>query len=159
MFGARKASVLIEAEGSKSSEYVLGIDPARSGDNFALTVLKLGNPNKIVACYSLNRNTFPEMHDFIRHIVRQYSKNGGKVVRIHMDNGGGGQTIKDYLAEEYAWFDATTGVWKTDSAIIDMDDEEQQYLSGERILRMQVFSAQSINTMNYDLRADLEKNR
>jgi hypothetical protein len=159
MFGARKASVLLEAEGSKGSEYVLGIDPARSGDNFALTVLKLGNPNKIVACYSLNRNTFPEMHDFIRHIVRQYSKNGGKVVRIHMDNGGGGQTIKDYLAEEYAWFDATTGVWKTDSAIIDMDDEEQQYLSGERILRMQVFSAQSINTMNYDLRADLEKNR
>jgi hypothetical protein len=159
MFGARKPSVLLEAEGSKGSEYVFGIDPARSGDNFALVVLKLGNPNKIVACYSLNRNTFPEMHDFIRHMIRQYSKNGGRVVRLHMDNGGGGQTIKDYLAEEYAWFDASSNIWRTDPAIIDMDDEDQQYLTGERILKMQVFNAQSVNTMNYDLRADLEKNR
>lgn len=159
MFGARKPSVLLEAEGSRGSEYVFGIDPARSGDNFALTVLKLGNPNKIVAVYSLNRRTFPEMHEFIRHMYRAYSKNGGKVVRIHMDNGGGGQTIKDYLAEEFAWFDATQGIWKTDPAIIDMDDEDQQYLTGERILKMQVFSATSVNTMNYDLRADLEKNK
>ncbi|HLI46524.1 MAG TPA: hypothetical protein VKU94_04955 [Geobacterales bacterium] len=159
MFGARKPSVEIEFEGSKGSEYVFGIDPARSGDNFALVVLKLGNPNKIVACYSLTRKTFPEMHEFIRHMYRQYNKNGGKVVRIHMDNGGGGQTIKDYLAEEFAWFDSEANRWRSDPAIIDMDDEEQKYLTGERILKMQVFSAQSINTMNYDLRADLEKNR
>jgi hypothetical protein len=159
MFGARKPSVEIEFEGSRGSEYVLGIDPARTGDNFALVVLKLGNPNKIVACYSLNRKTFPEMHEFIRYAYRQYSKNGGKISRIHMDNGGGGLTIKDLLAEEFAWFDAEEGRWRSDPAIIDMDDEDQQYLTGERILKMQVFSAQSINTMNYDLRADLEKNR
>jgi hypothetical protein len=159
VYGARKSSVLLETEGSKGSEYVFGIDPARTGDNFALVVLKLGNPNKIVATYALNRNTFPEMHSFIRNKIRDYSKNGAKVVRLHMDNGGGGHTIKDLLAEEYAWFDGESGLWRTDPAIIDMDDEEQQYLSGERILKMQVFSAQSINTMNYDLRADLEKNR
>jgi hypothetical protein len=159
VYGARKQSVLIELEGSKGSEYVFGIDPARTGDNFALVVLKLGQPNKIVATYSLNRATFPEMHEFIRSKMRAYNSNGGKVVRLHMDNGGGGHTIKDLLAEEYAWFDGEAGVWKTEPAIIDMNDEEQQYLTGERILAMQVFSAQSINTMNYDLRADLEKNR
>jgi hypothetical protein len=157
--GAKKQSVIIESEGTKGSEYVFGIDPARTGDNFALVVLKLGAPNKIVACYSLNRKTFPEMHEFIRAKLRAYNSNGGKVVRLHMDNGGGGHTIKDLLAEEYAWFDGEQGVWRTDPAIIDMDDEEQMYLNGERILKMQVFNAQYINTMNYDLRADLEKNK
>lgn len=157
--GARKQSVLLETEGSKGSEYVFGIDPARTGDNFALIVLKLGMPNKIVAAYSLSRNTFPQMHEFIRSKLRAYNSNGGKVVRIHMDNGGGGHTIKDLLAEEYAYFDGEEGIKKVEPAIIDMDDEEQQYLHGERILKMQVFAPSSINSMNYDLRADLEKNR
>ena len=155
--GARKASAIIEPEGEKGAQYVFGIDPARSGDNFALVVLRLGPPNKIVAVYSLHRNTFPDMHEFIRTKIREYEKNGGEVVRIHMDNGGGGQTLKDYLAEEYAWYNNSTEKYEVEPAIIDMDDEEMQYMSGRRILRMQVFSASSINTMNYDLRADLEK--
>jgi hypothetical protein len=158
--GARKPFVLIEPEGEKGAEYVFGIDPARSGDNFGLVVIRLGVPsNKIVAAYSLNKNTFPQMHEFIRTKIRQYEKNGGTVVRIHMDNGGGGQTIRDYLAEDYSWFDAESARWKVDEAIIDMDNEEFQYAAGRRILRMQVFSAQSINSMNYDLRADLEKRK
>jgi hypothetical protein len=157
--GARKQSAIIEKEGEKGSEYVFGIDPARSGDNFALIVIKLGPPNKVVACYSLHRHTFPEMHEFIRTKMREYERNGGQVVRIQMDNGGGGQTLKDYLAEEYAWFDAETGKWNTMEAIIDQNDDEMAYMAGRRILTMQVFSAQSINTMNYDLRADLEQKR
>ncbi|RPK20076.1 phage terminase large subunit [Paenibacillus xylanexedens] len=157
--GGRKTSVIIEPEGEKGAKYVFGIDPARSGDNFALVVLRLGPPNKIVACYSLNRNTFPQMHEFIRTKLREYEQNGGEVVRIHMDNGGGGQTLKDYLAEEYAWYDPTTEKYKSEPALIDMDDEEMQYMSGRRILRMQVFSSQSINSMNFDLRADLEQRK
>src|SRR5690606_1668289 len=125
---ARKQSVQIELEGSKGSEYVFGIDPARTGDNFALVVIKLGNPNKVVACYTLNNKTFPEMHDYIRQKYRDYSKNGGTVVRIHMDNGGGGLTIKDLLSEEYAWFDQEEQRWKSDPAILDIDDNEQKYL-------------------------------
>jgi hypothetical protein len=159
IIGARKNSVIIEAEGTKGAEYVFGIDPARQGDNFGLVVLKLGNPNKIVAAYSLSKTPFPQMHEFIRDKIRLYRKNGGDVVRIHMDNGGGGLTIKDMLAEEYAWFDTEAGIWRTDPRIIDIDDDEQQYLTGDRILRMQVFSPTIINTMNFDLRADLEKNR
>lgn len=157
--GARKASVMIEPEGERGAEYVFGIDPARTGDNFALVVLRLGNPNKIVACYSLHRNTFPQMHEFIRLKIRQYEKNGGKVVRLHMDNGGGGTTIRDYLAEEYAYYDAELGRFVSEPAIIDMDNEEFQYMSGRRILRMQVFSSGSVNSMNFDMKADLEQRR
>jgi hypothetical protein len=157
--GARRSSVIIEPFGEKGAKYVFGIDPARSGDNFALVVIRLGPPNKVVACYSLHRRTFPEMHEFIRTKLREYESNGGEVVRIHMDNGGGGQTLKDYLAEEYAWYDVSTEKYRSEPAVIDQDDEEMQYMSGRRILRMQVFSAQSINTMNYDLRADLEQKK
>ncbi|MER2007920.1 MAG: hypothetical protein ABS939_10785 [Psychrobacillus sp.] len=159
MNGARKPYVEIELSGTKGAEYVIGIDPARTGDNFAMVVLKLGHPNKIVACYALNKTPFPDMHRFVRDRIRAYNSNGGKVVRIHMDNGGGGLTLKDMLAEEYAYFDGETSKWISEPAIIDIDDEEQQYLSGERILKMQVFHPKDINTMNFDLRADLEKNR
>lgn len=154
--GAMKPAALIELEGSKGSQYAFGIDPARSGDNFSLVVTKLGNPSRVVACYALHQHTFPQMHDFIREKLRAYNSNGGEVVRIQMDNGGGGQTLKDYLAEEYAWFNQEDSKWKTMPAIIDFEDEDQQYMSGQRILKMQVFNAQSINTMNYDLRADFE---
>jgi hypothetical protein len=157
--GAKKQAVQIEPSGERGAKYVFGIDPARSGDNFALVVIRLGPPNKVVACYSLHKHTFPQMHDFIRTKIREYETNGGELVRIHMDNGGGGQTIRDYLAEEYSWFDPATSRWKTEPAIIDMDNEDFQYLSGRRILRMQVFSSQSVNAMNYDLRADLEQKR
>jgi hypothetical protein len=159
MNGAMRPSVLIEPSGERGAKYVFGIDPARTGDNFALVVVRLGNPNKVVACYSLNRKTFPDMHEFIRTKLREYETNGGEVVRIQMDNGGGGLTIKDYLAEEFPWYDAEKAIWKTDSAIIDIDDEDYQYTSGRRILKMQVFSSQSVNSMNYDLRADLEQKR
>lgn len=157
--GARKQSVIIEPTGEKGAEYVFGIDPARSGDNFALVVVRLGPPNKVVACYSLHKHTFPQMHEFIRYMIRNYEKNGGQIIRIQMDNGGGGQTIRDYLAEEYAWFNEETSKWETMPAIVDMDNEEFEFLSGRRILRMQVFNAQYINTMNYDLRADFEKGK
>lgn len=157
--GARKPSAIIEKSGQREAEYVFGIDPARSGDNFALVIIRLGKPNKIVATYSLHKHTFPQMHEFIRTKLREYESNGGSVVRIHMDNGGGGQTIRDYLAEEYAYYDVAESTWKSEEAIIDMDNEEYEYASGRRILRMQVFSAQSINSMNYDLRADLEQRR
>jgi len=155
----RKQSVLIETDGEKGAKYVFGIDPARSGDNFALAAVRLGPPNKVIAVYSLSKNTFPQMHEFIRMKIRDYEKNGGQVVRIQMDNGGGGQTLKDYLAEEYAWFNIETNKWETMPAILDIEDSEHQYLSGKRILKMQVFNAQSINSMNFDLRADMEQKK
>jgi hypothetical protein len=157
--GARKPSAIIEPVGEKGAQYVFGIDPARSGDNFALVVIRLGNPNKVVACYSLHKHTFPQMHDFIRTKLRDYESNGGQVVRIHMDNGGGGSTLKDLLSEEYAWYDTESEKWKNEPAIIDMDDEEMQYMSGRRILKMQVFSSSSVNSMNFDMRADFEQRR
>lgn len=157
--GARKPSAIIEPEGEKGAEYVFGIDPARSGDNFALTVIRLGQPNKIVACYSLNRHTFPQMHEFIRDKLRAYERNGAHVVRLHMDNGGGGSTLKDLLSEEYAWYNPETEKYVAEPAIIDMDDEDFQYMSGRRILKMQVFSSSSVNSMNFDMRADFEQRR
>jgi hypothetical protein len=157
--GARKPSAIIEPVGEKGAEYVFGIDPARSGDNFALVVMRLGNPNKVVAVYSLHKHTFQQMHNFIREKIREYESNGGQLIRIQMDNGGGGSTLKDLLSEEYAWYDAETEKWKTDDAIIDMDDEEMQYMAGRRILRMQVFSSSSVNSMNFDMRSDFEHRR
>jgi hypothetical protein len=156
---ARRSSVMVELVGQPNAEYVFGIDPARTGDNFALIVIKVGPPNRVVACYSLNRKTFPDMHTFIRSKLRDYSMNGAKVVRIQMDNGGGGSTLKDYLAEEHPWFNLEKDQWETMPAIIDIDDEEQQYMKGERILKMQVFAPNSINSMNFDLRADMEKRK
>lgn len=152
-----KKNILVQKEGDKGEEFVFGIDPARERDNFALSVIKLGPPNRLVATYTLNKETFPNMLRFIRKKIRDYEKNGGTVVRIHMDLGGGGQTLRDLLAEPFPWYNEEKKAWEEMSAILEIDNEQFQYHNGRRILVLQPFNPQSINNMNYDLKNDLEK--
>jgi len=154
----RKAYVIIQEKAqAKGEEFVFGIDPARTGDNFALSVVKLGPPNKLVAEYTLNKATFQEMHRFIREKMRDYEKNDSKVLRIQMDLGGGGQTLRDMLSEPYAWFDQERNVWEELPAILEIENDEFKHHVGRRMLVLQVFSPQTINTMNFDLKNDFEK--
>jgi len=155
----RKGHVIIQNKNFKSGDqYVFGIDPARTGDNFALTVIKLGTPNKVVALYTLNNKTFQEMHRFIRQKMRDFEQNNGTVIRIQMDMGGGGQTLRDMLSEPYAWFNDEKGQWEEEPAILEIENEDFRYHNGRRILVLQMFTPQTINNMNFDLKNDLEKN-
>lgn len=150
---------LVEAKGVPGAEYVLGIDPAIQSDNFAIVVMKLGATNaRVVNVKAFNRQNYPEMSfpkmaDEIRKILRDYN-----VVRIAMDAGGGGTTIRDLLAEEVAMFNPNTGHIESFEPVLTID-ADARYRRGRRIIDLVNFSVKEINNMNYDLKSDLENKR
>ena len=116
-------SVLLR--GKPGAEYVLGVDPARASDAFAISLIELGHPNKFVAAWEFYQNVFPKMAQTIMDICNAFN-----VVAIHMDAGagGGGLAMRDLLEEEERW--------GASMRIIDAEDEEKKSLTGRRILYM-----------------------
>lgn len=115
----------VALKGKPGSDYVLGVDPARASDAFALCLIELGNPNKIVAAWEYYQNVFPKMAQTIMDICNNFN-----VVAIHMDAGagGGGLAMKDLLAEEERWTAA--------SRILDAGDEDLKDQTGRHILHL-----------------------
>lgn len=147
-------SLTIEPKGVEGAEYVMGIDPARQSDNFAICIARLtSNGYKVVRVETMLRQTFPKMMWRIRELLNEYN-----VVRIAMDAGGGGTTIKDLLAESVV-INPNTGSTETVEPIIDMNDPNTKHKRGLRILDMVNFTPKEINAMNFDLKADMENKR
>lgn len=126
------ASFTIKIKEEPGKQYIIGVDPARSSDGYALVVLEMGiagqtpvNPHKIVAAWEFYQLPFPQMADFIIETCRIYKN----VIAVHMDAGaaGGGLAVKDLLAEEKRY---------GSSRILDAGDETTEGLNGRRILYM-----------------------
>lgn len=134
----------VQKRGLNDKQYVLGVDPARTRDAFAIVVIELGRPNKVVAAYEYYRSDFPT----IAKIVMDLSENFN-VVRILMDQGGGGLAVKDLLEEEARW---------QTRRILDLDDEKNLHKEGRKILQMMNFSPKTIAEANYNTLNLMEKN-
>lgn len=115
----------VSLKGTSGAEYVLGVDPARASDAFALCLIELGTPNKVVAAWEFYQNVFPKMAKTIMDICEEFN-----VVVVHMDAGagGGGLAMKDLLGEEERW--------GASMRILDAEDEETEDAPGRRILYM-----------------------
>jgi hypothetical protein len=131
----QNANHTVKLSGDSGKEYVLGIDPARTRDAFALCLLELGKPNKVVAAWEYFKVDFPTMASYVMEICDKFNVTG-----INMDSGGGGLAVKDLLAER-----ARFG----NQCILDADDDETEFMDGRRILHMINFSPRSISEMNY----------
>ena len=115
----------ISIKGNSGSEYVLGVDPARASDAFALCLIEIGPINKVVAAWEYYQNVFPKMSQTIIDICNTYN-----VVAVHMDAGagGGGLAMKDLLFEEERWGSGLR--------LVDVDEEDHKHLPGRHILHM-----------------------
>lgn len=115
----------IALRGTTGSEYVLGVDPARASDAFALCLIELGPVNKVIAAWEYYQNVFPKMAQTIMDVCAAYN-----VVAVHMDAGagGGGLAMKDLLFEEERW--------GASHRIVDVDDDETKNSPGRHILHM-----------------------
>lgn len=151
---AQTFSCPLEDTGVGGAEYVLGIDPATEADNFALAVVKVsGDANKLVKIKTIHRGSIQKLVDEIRWHCDNFN-----VVRICMDEGGGGYAIRDLLAEDYYIINKDGS--RVDKEPILMRDisKPKSYPSrrGRRILDMVYFSSKEVHNMNVSLLADLE---
>lgn len=129
------SSHTVKLSGDPGKEYILGVDPARTSDAFALCMIEIGAIHKVVGAWEYYGMVFPKMSDLVMDLCNRYN-----VIALHMDSGGGGLAIKDLIGEE-----ARYGT----SRLLDVDDEETQHLEGRRILHMANFSPKWIAEANY----------
>jgi hypothetical protein len=135
----------LESYGESTASYALGVDPAQGGKaSCGFTILKLGNPNKIVAVLELKRKTTQEITKTVQSICETYN-----VLRIFMDKGGGGKAIMDLLEEGY----------NGKEPIIDRTDEDKILLPGRHILEMVTFNPAWIADANFTTLSMLEDRR
>lgn len=122
--------------GSPGKSYCLGIDPARSEDSFAIAVMEIGQPAKVVHALEIKNQPFPKMAQTIEDLCTAFN-----VTHVYMDSQGGGLAIKDILAENPT--NHTAG------PLLDPEDEVHQLKVGRHILTMCNFTTEFISESNF----------
>jgi phage terminase large subunit-like protein len=122
---SKKGSCGIKIKASAGKRYLMGVDPARSSDAFAICIIEVGETtNNLVYARKSTRNKFPQMADIIYDLAEKFN-----VEEILMDAGagGGGLALKDILANAEVY---------GKNAILDMEDPEYLETTGRKILKM-----------------------
>jgi len=132
----------LEVKGDRDSQYILGVDPAQGGDaSCGMTLIKLGNPNKIVLVLELKRKTTQELTRTIQTLDKSFN-----ITRMFVDKGGGGKAIMDLLEDGFEGHDK----------LIDRTDEDKVNLPGRHILEMVNFNPGWIADANFTTLSMLE---
>lgn len=131
-----KTTFAPQVAGSPEKSYCLGVDPARTEDSFAICILELGKPSKVVHAIELKKQSFPKMAALVEELSQLYN-----LESIYMDAGGGGLAIKDILAENAAR--------DPRGPILDAGDEIHLAKSGRHILKMCNFTSDFISESNF----------
>jgi hypothetical protein len=138
----------IETRGQPGFEYVMGIDPARKTDNFAISILKLFAHNqtyKNVFCYSMRGKSWPKAVRKIRELMDLFPN----IVRIAMDAGGGGTAVEDLLQDAKFLEPGELPIWR-------YDEDDHIKFAGQHILDVVDFTPRWIRDANYGMAADIE---
>ena len=120
---AKSHSAAIRIKGDPNKQYVMGIDPARSSDAFAIVIIEVSAESFVCHAYQAIGKKFPEMAGIIHNFSKKFN-----IVRAYMDAGagGGGVAIKDILASTLF----------PSNKILDIEDEEYANVEGQKILKM-----------------------
>ena len=127
----RSFSCLMSLPHKEGEVNIMGIDPARSGANFAIVIFKVSIKDRkarVVRVLTYNKQSYPHMHMEIRRLIKEYN-----ISEIAMDSGGGGTTIRDLLADEAS---CPFG----HDVILHRGFEEHEGRKGRRILNLVEFS-------------------
>lgn len=140
----------IESRGQPGCQYVMGIDPARKTDNFAISIVKIIDQETYhnVYCHSMNNKSWPTCIEKVRELLRAFN-----IVRVAVDAGGGGTTVEDLLQDEnFAKQQGDQLIWR-------YNDDEHRRFQGQHILDMVNFAPGWLSEANYGLAADIEHRR
>lgn len=139
----------MELIGQPGGVYVLGADPARTSDNFAIVVIKIvGGNYRVVYADAWRRKEWGYSVRRMREIIKTFN-----IQRIAIDHGGGGMTIRDFLRDEKYIEDG-------ELPIFELDNEDDQAFVGMHILEVIDFSNYKwYRDANYDLQGDIHHRR
>jgi len=141
--------VIPELYGEPGARYVMGIDPARLNDYFGIVILKLrGSTAQLVYAKSFYRREFTKIVPHLIDLTKRFN-----LVRILMDNAGGGVHVKDMLKDP-------NHIRDKEDMIFDMEDLEARYKPyGRKILQIQNFSNQWTDEAINAMKSDIEHGR
>jgi hypothetical protein len=80
------------SRGKASRSYVMGVDPAKTHDRFAIVIIEQGSPNKIVYCWTQEKQKYSDGALKIRELCRKFN-----IIGIAMDEGGGGLAVEELI--------------------------------------------------------------
>jgi hypothetical protein len=148
----RKAPMAeLQFEGKEGGIYAMGVDVARTQDNFSISIIHFENQRKnLVRVQTLKQVTHQEMCSLIRKYLVKFP-----IELLGIGQGGGGMAIKDLLA--VPWVDDETG--NSYPRILDQDDDGHKFLQGSRIIKMVKESNQLNDYMYSTLKSDMEHQR
>lgn len=142
----------IELEAEPDGIYVMGADPARETDNFAVCVIKITRDGKyrIVYADAWNRKEWGFSVRRIRELIKTFN-----IQRITIDKGGGGTTIEDLLKDKKYIESGETPIFN-----IEKEEEEADWFIGQNILEVKDFSDYTwYRESNYSLQGDIHHKR
>ena len=122
--------------GTVGKSYILGVDPARSEDSFAIVIAEISNPARVIHALEYQKETFPKMAQILEDLCLAFN-----IQSIYMDAGGGGLAIKDILAENHRNLPG--------GPLLDVSDEAHQQKAGRHIVTMCNFGTEFIEDSNY----------
>lgn len=124
----------------------MGVDPAKTHDRFAIIIIELGTPNKIVYCWTMadSERTYTTGAKKIRELLRKFN-----IIAIAMDEGGGGLAIEEMINYPSLMED-------TENKIYRHDDETPEAKNGNRMLYMFAFNSNWIDDANTLLQKNIE---
>jgi hypothetical protein len=144
-----EGQVIPELYGEPGARYVMGIDPARLKDYFGIVILKLrGSTAQLVYAKSFYRREFSRIVPHLVDLSKRFN-----IVRILMDNAGGGIHVKDMLKDP-------NHIREKEDMIFDMEDLESRHKPyGRKILQVQNFSNQWVDESIHAMKSDIEHHR
>lgn len=139
-----------EIKGKESAQYIMGVDPGRTANYFAITIEKVdfGKPKKVVYLWQCHNRPFTETEMKIRKLCYIFP-----IVKIAMDQGGGGLAVRDLLVRDLE----VEGMARQESNLITRPIVSwDSQLDGMPILHMMDATTQWINRANRSMQSDLQ---
>lgn len=132
--------------------YVMGADPARETDNFAVCIIKITREGtyRVVYVDAWNRKEWGYSVRRLRELIKKFN-----IQRVTIDKGGGGTTIEDLLKDKKYIEPGELPIFN-----IEKEEEEAQWFIGQNILEVQDFSDYTwYRAANYSLQGDIHHKR
>lgn len=127
-----------KTKGSIGAKYIIGVDPARSSDAFAVVVIEVGKPSYVVSAFQTTGKKFPQMAQIIWDFCDRFDT---RLVMMDAGSGGGGVAIKDILSNQQ--------FFPSSNLLLDQEDPDHLNLKGRHIIRMVDPKPKSIADANY----------